>query len=100
MTKQHSNDKILLHRCTTGSISDWNDDEMSSLVSLEATEHNLGQLPTSVTPLQSFDAYPGIDLEPTRNDLPGPARLTKKTLLAAPLCCACTLKPIPPRSGN
>lgn len=48
-----------------------------SLVSLEATEHSLGHLPTSFTPLQSFYAYPGIDLESTRHDLPGPARLTE-----------------------
>lgn len=57
------------------------------LVSLEATEHSLGQLPTSFAPLRSFYAYPGTDLEPTRNDLPGPARLTKTPHLLRP-CAA------------
>lgn len=47
------------------------------LLRLEAAELSLGPLPTSFAPLQSFYAYPGIDLESARNDLPGPARLTK-----------------------
>lgn len=100
LTKQHSNDKTLLHRCKSGRISDCN--TLGGSFTCQSggdwaqpwpTAHILRTIAEFLR--VSWD-WPWVYTQwSSRTSTPD-----KNASLTAPLCCACTLRPIPPRSGN